>query len=626
MKIRLLDRWPSSLPRLAAESKMPLLAVLLVFVPHVRLHAEAPSKDYELLFEENFDGPVLNADHWEHRVGPRTGAGINGLNLARNVTFADGQLVVTARQESIDGKIENTGGGIISTHCFGYGYYECRSRPFMAGRGVHSAFWQRGLGGTDNNCIFEIDSYELDSTQKMACNNLYVNVSSKGYMELAWPHRAQVPLQLPPDGWWIDAYDYSPEGVTFYDQGKVVAKADFPDFPAAQNVWLTALNGVGKVDADKLPGETRFDYFRYYTRDYPGANLLPNSGFEYNQDRVNLQQPVAWHEEGAVAASRVVRGEAACGDFKLRHSGERAYAVTTSQTLEYLRNGVYELRARVRRGGKQSVACLRACDSGGAEVRAEIPVTDTWSAMKLTSLTVSNHRITIAITSEAGPGDWLEVDEVQFMKPPLPGQTPHPSRSFALRPEDPIWQLALTDSIEFSGDEKYYFFGRNVGLGDAMTVSFVMQPRKLADTFPIARLPKSGDAGWGVGLSKNGDVFLRLGSHASYHDIVAPAACRENVATRITCVYDHGSALVYTDNALRKRVDGLALPPKDTTAPGRLGTNSGLYDAVGDVTLLADAPPPKARHYLNYAGTLRDVRVYNRALSAEEIAKQEPKP
>jgi hypothetical protein len=41
-------------------------------------------------------------------------------------------------------------------------------------------------------------------------------------------------------------------------------------------------------------------------------------------------------------------------------------------------------------------------------------------------------------------------------------------------------------------------------------------------------------------------------------------------------------------------VDGLAYYPNDPTAPGRLGANSGLYDAVGDVTLTAAAPPPKA--------------------------------
>ena len=206
------------------------------------------------------------------------------------------------------------------------------------------------------------------------------------------------------------------------------------------------------------------------------------------------------------------------------------------------------------------------------------------------------------------------------MKPPLPGQQPRPSRSFAFRDGDPIWQLAQREPIAFAGDEKFYFFGRNCGLGEAMTVSFVIQPRKLASTFPIARLPKTGDAGWAVGLAENGDVFFRLGSHASHRDIVAPAACREGVATRVTCVFDRGTALVYIDGVLKQRIEGLAYAPKDATAPGRLGANSGLYDAVGDVTLTAAAPPPKAQRFQNYAGTLGDIRIYNRALTAGEVA------
>lgn len=98
-----------------------------------------------------------------------------------------------------------------------------------------------------------------------------------------------------------------------------------------------------------------------------------------------------------------------------------------------------------------------------------------------------------------------------------------------------------------------------------MTVSFVMQPAKLSDTFPITRLPKTGRAGWG---------------------------------------------------------DGLSFSTTDTTAPEPLGANSGLYGAIGDVTLTAGAPPPKAQRFQSYTGMLSDIRIYNRALSAEEISRQ----
>lgn len=596
----------------------------LVAVPLAR--CAPPSPDYELLFADEFSGSRVNEQDWNFRVGPRTGTGIDGLNLARNVRVADGHLIVEAKHEVVDGRPAHTGGGLISKHRFGYGYYEVRSQPFMAGRGVHTAFWQRGQGGPENNSIFEIDSHEVDSTQKLACNNLYVDVSTRGYMELAWPHRGHVPLALPPDGWWIDAYEYTPDGVVFYDHGKVVARADFPDLVAQQNVWLTALNGVGKVDTDRLPGETRFDYFRYYARDYPGATLLANGGFEYNQDKVDLQLPVAWQESGDVAASRVVHGEAAHGDFKLRHSSDRPYSVTTAQTLQFIRNGDYELRARVRRAGAPTGAAIRVSGHGGPDLTLALPVSASWNEVRLPGITVASHGVTIAIVSTAGAGDWLEIDEVQFMKPPLPGQVPRPSRSFAFRAGEPIWQLAAREPIPFTGDEKFYFFGRNCAVGDAVTITFVMQPAKLADTFPLTRLPKTGRAGWGIGLTSAGDVMFRIGSHAEHRDVVAARAYRPAAPVRLTCVYDHGMASIYVDGKMRHQANVSGFGPTDTSAPGRLGANSGLYDAIGDVTLAATEAPAKARRYQNYTGTLGDVRIYNRALSAAEIAALAPAP
>jgi hypothetical protein len=581
--------------------------------------AAPPAPDYELLFADEFEGDRVNEQHWNFRTGPRTGTGINGLNLAQNVAVTGGHLVITAKQETINGRLENTGGGLISKHRFGYGYYECRSQPFMGGRGVHAAFWQRGLG-EENNSIFEIDSYELDSTYRIASNNLYVDVSPRGFLELAWPHRANVPLALPADGWFVDAYEFTPEGVVFYDHGRVVAQAEFPDLVAAQNVWLTALNGVGTVDANRLPGITRFDYFRYYARDYPGANLLPNGGFEYNQDKIDLQRPVAWTEEGDATAARVVRGGAAHGDFKLRHESDRAYSARTAQTLQFIRNGDYELRARVRRGGSHGVARLRVYGTGGAEGAIDVPLAEAWTEVRLAPVVVTANRATIAIESQAGAGAWLEVDEVQFLKPPPAGRDVRPTRSFAPAAGDPIWQLAARAAITFTGDDKFYFFGRNVGLGDAITVSFIMRPGATIPTFPVSRLPATGDAGWAVGLAENGDLFFRLGSHATYGDVVARAAWWQGTAVRVTCVYDRGTASIHLDGVPRAQAIVARYGPRDATAAGILGANSGQYRAVGDVTLGDDAPPPQLLRYRPYIGALADVRIFNRALSAAEIA------
>jgi hypothetical protein len=440
---------------------------------------------------------------------------------------------------------------------------------------------------------------------------------------MAWPHRAQVPLVLPADGWWIDAYEYTPDGVIFYDHGREVARAEFPDLVAAQNVWLTALNGVGTVDANRLPGESRFDYFRFYARDYPGANLLGNGGFEYNQNKVDLQHPVSWREEGEVEASRVVRGEAFAGDFKLRHSSDRPYAVSTRQTLEFIRNGDYELRARVRRGGAGK-ATIVVTGHGGPGLTLDVPSSGDWVPVKLAGIQVTTHGVTISVTSSGGGADWLEVDELQFMKPPLPGQEPRPTRSFAYRAGDPLWTIAQGRPIEFSGDEKFYFFGRNCGAGEAMTVVADLAPARLADSLPIARLPKSGTAGWALGVTANGDVFLRVGSRERHADAVARGVLRVGRTTQVAATFFQGEICIFVNGELKARTKTPFARLDDTGTPGRMGANSGRYEAVGDVTLSTNGPT-SAQNWGSYAGRLGGVSIYNRSLSAAEVAVLNPR-
>jgi hypothetical protein len=109
---------------------------------------------YVQLYEDNFSGPTLNLKDWQYRTGRRTGMGyMDGLNLSENVYQKDSALHIVVKHEQINGKWENTGGGIIGKINFGYGFYESLSKPFMAGHGVHTSFWQRG-GSNPNNNIF----------------------------------------------------------------------------------------------------------------------------------------------------------------------------------------------------------------------------------------------------------------------------------------------------------------------------------------------------------------------------------------------------------------------------------------------------------------------------------------
>lgn len=413
---------------------------------------------------------------------------MDGLNLSENVYQKDSALHIVVKHEQINGKWENTGGGIIGKINFGYGFYESLSKPFMAGHGVHTSFWQRG-GSNPNNNIFEIDSYEIDSKTWVATNNLYVDLPFQGYQYTPWPHRAQVPFTFMEDGWFLDAYEFTPDGVVFYDNDKIVAKADYKDLNARQVVWLTALNGVGKVDSTKLPGESVFKYFRYYGKDYPGYNLLPNGNFEYNQTKTDPSKPISWDIKGDSAAVSIIKGNSARDAYKLRIGLEQAHQVNVSQTLTYLLNGNYELSFYTRSPSKLTNALVVISGHGSEKIQFPIKPTEKWQKITIPSVILSSNKVTIAFDVKGDARQFLEIDDVQFMKP-LPNGNGISSTIQQSKLHDPIWSLAMQQPITFTGDQKFYFFDRNVGIGDSISIHFKMNAENFQMPHRLQECPK----------------------------------------------------------------------------------------------------------------------------------------
>jgi hypothetical protein len=602
--------------------KRPALALAgltaCLLLPYV-MKAQAPSPDYKLMYEDNFNGDALNENDWMYRTGKRTGANIDGLNSQDAVSVHGGLLHIGVKQDLVEGKKENIGGGVISRHQFGYGYYETRSKPFMLGTGVHSAFWQAG-GSVENNAIFEIDSYEIDSKYWMGCNNLYVHLATKD-ASVPWVTRANVPLRFNQQGWLVDAYEYTPGGVIFYDNGKEVARAAWNELTAAQSIWLTALNGVGKVDSTAFPGETVFDYFRYYAKDYPGVNILPNGSFEYNQNKIDAAMPVAWQQAGTAGAGTVVKGNASRDEYKLRHASPlKEYSMVTSQRLEYIMNGEYTLTAMARSSGGQKEARIAVAGFGGAEMSVPVSAGKNWTRIEIPGIMITNNSAEIRIISHGQKGQWLEVDDIQFMKPLLPGQHATKPKPFALF-GDAVWKQGMQQPITFTGDDKFYFFSREVGYGDSISVALRITADALSNASPVARLPQKGPSGWAVYLNNAGGVIFRVGSREQHTDVVAENAYKAGQPCYITCVFAKGAAAIYIDGKPVKRVTGIQQNTKDSTAPGRLGNTRELYQAVGDVIQKTDAlaPDPHSSTTANFSGTISDVQIFNRAVSDEEI-------
>lgn len=604
----------------ALEFPMKRAALLLLALLSMLardLTAAPPTSDYELIFEDNFDGNELNTNTWTYRVDKR----MDGLNRRENVSVSGGNLHIAVRTDTINGQPTPTGGGVITRKPFGYGYYESRSQPFMAGRGVHSAFWQAGGGSTPNNRIFEIDSYEIDSGSRLGCNNLYVHISPKGTTEMPWPLRAHVTWKFAPDGWFLDGYEYTPDGVIFYDNGRQVARVEWPDLTAQQVVWLTALNGCGKVDASKQPGETVFDYFRYYAKDYPGITLLPNGSFEYNTDKIDPSKPVSWRVSGTTNSVRVTKGDAAHDKHFLRIGNEQSpFENTVTQRLEYIRNGDYMLTAMARASEGLETARVGVPGADGTGTWAVIPASTNWTRVEIPLVSVTNNSTMIAVEAKGAEGQWLEIDDVRFMKPPLPGTQPRTPRPM-FRPDEPVWH-ALQHAMNFPGDTTFCFFDRSAGRGDSITVSFVMKPSRRADASPIARMPKTGQDGWMVLLTSGGEVIFRVGSEQSHTDVAVQANYQADKESRVTCVYDRGTVRIYIDGRLALTREGIPHSTKDSTEPGRIGSVNDSYLAVGDVIVANDkasAHPKGGKKLSKYTGWLRDVQVYNRALDEASI-------
>lgn len=383
-------------------------------------------KDYQLLFEDEFDGDKLNENVWKYRLDERLG----GYNLAENVSVKDGRLVQQMAYKTVNGKKSLTSGGVISQNLFGYGYYETKCKLFSGTGAMHSSFWSMGQGGGDgvnmprNNTVFEIDGYEVDShtPKKLTCNlNSYIGVQTG--------LGGVVSENFPTDEEFVLGYEWLPTEVNWYVNGEKVQTRTNKDFAfsyAQQNVWITALgNGTMEylVDESKLPGSSSWDYFRFYAVLLKGINLIGNGEFEYNQNESyasvtirDPQYPIAWSERGNDKASFVEYNDnAISGRNVLKHHYASKYKVTTAQRLQYIANGTYDLEAYVMSSGGQAKSVIRVSNFKGGEVKeVNIPATDRMTKVEIKGVDVLKNGALIEIVSDADAGQWMLVDNIKF--------------------------------------------------------------------------------------------------------------------------------------------------------------------------------------------------------------------
>lgn len=102
---------------------------------------------YTLLWNDEFDGTALNAANWTHELGTGTdGWGNAELQYYRpnNTTLQDGHLIITAKEESIEGS-NYTSSRIISQNKFDFQYGRVDIRAALPeGKGMWPALWMLG--------------------------------------------------------------------------------------------------------------------------------------------------------------------------------------------------------------------------------------------------------------------------------------------------------------------------------------------------------------------------------------------------------------------------------------------------------------------------------------------------
>ncbi|WP_432133410.1 MULTISPECIES: glycoside hydrolase family 53 protein [unclassified Streptomyces] len=144
------------------------------------------------------------------------------------------------------------------------------------------------------------------------------------------------------------------------------------------------------------------------------ATTLTNGGFE--SDGTGTAAPAGWSTYSAAGQNSASFTEAGghSGGYRLSHWSSSAYKVETWQYLSGLANGDYRLTAWVRSGGGQKAAYIALKNCGGTERRTDLPVSASGWIHVVVPVRVTNNQCTISINSDAGAGNWINVDDLAF--------------------------------------------------------------------------------------------------------------------------------------------------------------------------------------------------------------------
>lgn len=228
----------------------------------------APILGYTLVWEDQFDVPVLDVERWRYRTDCKS----QSCQRPENVLVENGYLKVLLKKESYNNK-PFTGGGIITRKSTGYGYYEIRAK-MNDGYGWHEAFWATGRSGFDDpNPLTDVSGGRTE----IDCFEHFGNFTSSlfQYGAIDWSdmkgsnlHRGSIGggryetvVDLSKD-FHTYGFEYTPDYINFFFDGKLIRTIDIRFAPQHDTyLWITCI----ATEADATDnGVMMVDYIRAY--------------------------------------------------------------------------------------------------------------------------------------------------------------------------------------------------------------------------------------------------------------------------------------------------------------------------------------------------------------------------
>jgi beta-glucanase (GH16 family) len=279
---------------------------------------QEPENEWQLVWSDEFDGSSLDASNWTAQLGDGSQFGPNLVGWGNNeeqwyavdnLTVADGNLTITAKNESLADGYQYSSGRIrsIGKMDFKYGRVEARIKA-APGQGLWSAFWMLPTDSpygdnwaahgeidimeitnadTDDELTFQTLHYGFDFplNQQSGTDVLSSDASSDFHTyaieweenEIRWFIDGEQTQVVTSDTYYSYFYD---DAVPGYVEGGAAAPFD-TNFHLLLNLAVGG-NLPGAVEPGDIPSEMVVDYVRVYSCSY---ELADGSGCNVNADR-----------------------------------------------------------------------------------------------------------------------------------------------------------------------------------------------------------------------------------------------------------------------------------------------------------------------------------------------------